>query len=132
MRVQPKKAFPYLRGLLIFALLATFWAWTWTAEARYINDEAPMGEEIQKRNIDTAKAIEPLVSRLEELQRKYQEPKLKTEEKAQIQKELIELQNIIGGMLPDLVVSQDENGNSIIVSPTEARKILDALKRKKS
>lgn len=126
-----KKALPYLKGLLIFALIATFWAWTWKAEARSINDQTPIEKEIQERNIATAEAIEPLISKLEELQRKYQQPKLKASEKALIQKELTELQNIIGGLLPGLVASQDENGNSIIVNPMEARKILDALKRKK-
>ena len=124
---RTKKVAQVVAAVLVVLVLAGLCAFAWKAQGRTKEDTSVAMRRARHHDAQVAASLMPMIDRYEKLMFTLAGLQYGTPQWVSSNRQLTELENLIGDGDPALVWHKDQNGNVVLVSPEMARDHLRAV-----
>lgn len=126
-RHRTRKVVQIVAAVLVVLVLAGITAFAWKAQGRTKEDTSFAMRRARHHDAQEATSLLPMVDRYEKLMFSLAGLQYGTPQWVSSNRQLTELENLIGEADPALIWHKDQNGNVVLVSPEMARNHLRAV-----
>lgn len=116
----------FLCVLLVLALFGALTYYMWRVEGRSAEDTSFLVKEEEQKRAETARAVLPLLDKLEKVRLKLSRAETKGEP-VDAGKVAVAISNAVAVIMPELATSKDSQGNAVLMPIESARKYIGQI-----